>query len=342
MSRRYVPEAARGVRWDDPAFGDRLARRARSCPARATGCTRTSRRDARARHRRDAASSAATRSPAGGRGSRGPRRPGRACPGDGDAPSVARRHAGRPARPGGARGAVARCAPTHLLHLAWYAEPGKFWTPRRTSRGSRRPRPPARVRRRRAAACVARRHLRRVRLGAGLCVEATTPLAPATLYGRLQARAAAVGGGVRARGRVSLAWGRIFFVYGPGEHPGRLGPAGRARSVAGEPAPRPRARRSATFCTSRSARRSPRCSTATSRGRSTSRRPGACRRDLVALVAREAGREDLVRSARCPGGPRRPAVPRRRPAACARPAGARRAARGRHRPGGGVVAEGGA
>ena len=25
MGHAYVPEAARGVRWDDPAFGDRVA-----------------------------------------------------------------------------------------------------------------------------------------------------------------------------------------------------------------------------------------------------------------------------------------------------------------------------
>jgi nucleoside-diphosphate-sugar epimerase len=56
----------------------------------------------------------------------------------------------------------------------------------------------------------------------GLCAESSTPLRPATLYGTaklsvgqvLQAYARQVG--------ISAASGRVFFTFGPGEHPDRL------------------------------------------------------------------------------------------------------------------------
>jgi nucleoside-diphosphate-sugar epimerase len=112
---------------------------------------------------------------------------------------------------------------THLVHLAWYAEPGRFWTSELNLRwlgaslalfnafathGGQR----AVV----AGSCAEYdwRH--------GYCVEALTPSAPRTLYGAskhalqiaLEAYAAQVG--------LSLAWGRIFFLYGPHEASGRL------------------------------------------------------------------------------------------------------------------------
>ena len=58
----------------------------------------------------------------------------------------------------------------------------------------------------------------------GYCTENLTPLKPATLYGTckdaLHRMAAAAG---REAG-ISSAWGRLFFLYGPGEHEGRLIP----------------------------------------------------------------------------------------------------------------------
>ena len=59
-------------------------------------------------------------------------------------------------------------------------------------------------------------------LGAGgLCAEGITPLAPDTLYGRSKLqlyRDLKMHGG-------EFAWPRIFFVYGPGDRPGRFIPA---------------------------------------------------------------------------------------------------------------------
>ena len=64
MGTTYVPEAGRGVRWDDPAFGIEWPAPppAGARSPSATRATRTSRREPRARHRARAASSAATRS----------------------------------------------------------------------------------------------------------------------------------------------------------------------------------------------------------------------------------------------------------------------------------------
>lgn len=55
----------------------------------------------------------------------------------------------------------------------------------------------------------------------GLCAEGTTPLGPDTLYGRAKLQ---LYRDLEARGR-DFAWPRIFFVYGPGDRPGRFIPA---------------------------------------------------------------------------------------------------------------------
>ncbi len=59
----------------------------------------------------------------------------------------------------------------------------------------------------------------------GMCSEHRTPLRPSTLYG---ASKQAVGAAVTAYGAAHgppTAWGRVFFLYGPGEHPQRLLPS---------------------------------------------------------------------------------------------------------------------
>jgi nucleoside-diphosphate-sugar epimerase len=57
------------------------------------------------------------------------------------------------------------------------------------------------------------------------CSEDLTPIRPAWLYGKCKA---ACWAGIEAAAqayRFSAAWGRIFFVYGPGDPPGRLIPS---------------------------------------------------------------------------------------------------------------------
>ncbi len=127
--------------------------------------------------------------------------------------------------------------PTHLLHLAWYAEPGIYW---RSARNLDYVAASLALVRAFAESGGSRF------VGAGTCaeydwsherlVEATTPLLPATLYGaskhglRLLIEAFA-----RETG-LSAGWGRIFLLYGPHEHPARLVPSIVRALIAGEPA----------------------------------------------------------------------------------------------------------
>ena len=134
---------------------------------------------------------------------------------------------------------VAEVGPTHLLHLAWYAEPGEFWDSVENLRWT-------------AAslellgAFAASGGRRFVGAGtcaeydwsvAGRCVEGRTPLRPATLYGACKDAMRRVVEATSRERRLSAAWGRVFFPYGPGEHSDRLVPSTALRVLQGEPAP---------------------------------------------------------------------------------------------------------
>lgn len=133
---------------------------------------------------------------------------------------------------------VAEVEPTHLLHLAWYTEHGKFWAAVENLSWVG-----ASLKLFEAFAAVGGRRV----VAAGTCVEyapegdapcseASTPLAPATLYGACKhATHVALEAFARQAG-LSAAWGRLFFPYGPGEPPGRLVPSVARALVAGEPA----------------------------------------------------------------------------------------------------------
>jgi nucleoside-diphosphate-sugar epimerase len=118
--------------------------------------------------------------------------------------------------------------PSHLLHFAWVATPGVYWTSPENRRW-----------------LAASQHLlqsfqenggtRVVMAGScaeydwsrvGVCNERCSPLADdgvaITPYAECKIamqRALATYGSVR---HLSTAWGRIFFQFGPGEHPDRL------------------------------------------------------------------------------------------------------------------------
>lgn len=128
-------------------------------------------------------------------------------------------------RPGSAAALVEAVRPTHLLHLAWYAEPGKFWTAQENIVWLRASlellEEFARAGGRRVAAsgtCAeyAWGH------GDGVCSERETPLAPSTLYGACKLALHTSLAALARREGLSAAWGRIFFLYGPHEHPARL------------------------------------------------------------------------------------------------------------------------
>jgi nucleoside-diphosphate-sugar epimerase len=112
---------------------------------------------------------------------------------------------------------------THLLHPAWCVTPGTFWNTRENYRW-------VSATLDLAAAFVEGGGTRIVGVGTGFeyvasdapCHEERTELCPSSAYAvskdatrRLLARLAATDG-------VSFAWGRVFHLYGPGEHPSRL------------------------------------------------------------------------------------------------------------------------
>lgn len=132
---------------------------------------------------------------------------------------------------------VTEIEPTHLLHLAWYTVPGKFWTARQNVDWLE-----ASLRLLRAFAAAGGR--RAVMAGScaeydwshGRCSEAETPLAPATLYGSCKNALQSVGSSFASEAGFSFGWGRIFFVYGPFEDPARLVPSVAKSLLEGVPA----------------------------------------------------------------------------------------------------------
>jgi nucleoside-diphosphate-sugar epimerase len=114
--------------------------------------------------------------------------------------------------------------PTHLLHLAWYAEPGKYQMSEQNyvwcragidllrafaaAGGSRAVF---------AGSCFEYDH------SAGVCSETDTRCAPTTRYGACKLALSEVV--THPPGDLSTAWGRVFYLYGPGEHPSRLVPS---------------------------------------------------------------------------------------------------------------------
>jgi nucleoside-diphosphate-sugar epimerase len=117
--------------------------------------------------------------------------------------------------------------PTHLLHLAWVVTPGAFWT-------SPLNWPWVDASLKLLAAFGAVSGQRAVMVGscaeyapsADPCVEAQTPLAPATVYSACKAALGVMlPTFARQYGVPSAAWARVFYLYGPGEQPERLVPS---------------------------------------------------------------------------------------------------------------------
>jgi nucleoside-diphosphate-sugar epimerase len=114
--------------------------------------------------------------------------------------------------------------PSHLLHLAWCATPGAFWTDLDNLRWVE------------TSARLARQFAdaggqRLVGVGScaeydwtagGRCSEQDTPLRPATLYGAAKLSVATALGAWAGEAGLSFGWARLFHLYGPGEPPGKL------------------------------------------------------------------------------------------------------------------------
>jgi nucleoside-diphosphate-sugar epimerase len=124
-----------------------------------------------------------------------------------------------------------RVVPTHLLHFAWIATPGVYWQSEDNFRWLaasehllRRFHAQGGVRVVMAGSCVEYDWSK-----GGVCEERSSPMADAAMrlspYATakiaLQKSLAEFAG----REHLSAAWGRIFFQYGPYEHPDRLVPS---------------------------------------------------------------------------------------------------------------------
>jgi nucleoside-diphosphate-sugar epimerase len=207
-------------------------------------------------------------------------------------------------------GLLAKLAPSHLLHLAWYAEPGAFW------------RSPDNVR-----WVEASLRLLRAFRGAGgrravlagtcaeyrwdevtHCIEGQTPLEPATLYGASKHALHTAAEPWAEEVGLSLAWGRIFFVFGPFEHPARLVSSVARALIAGEEAPTSSGEQLRDFLSSVDLGDAFAALLASDvRGAVNVASGEALRiRDLVEAVARAAGRPDLLRIGARPPSPGEP------------------------------------
>jgi len=127
--------------------------------------------------------------------------------------------------------------PESLLHLAWYAEHGKFWSSPENVRWVE-----ASLALMRALVAVGGRRL----VMAGTCAEYAwsravysegAPERPATLYGAAKHGLHVIAAALAEQTGLSLAWGRLFFLYGPFEAPERFVPSIVLPLLRGERAP---------------------------------------------------------------------------------------------------------
>lgn len=121
---------------------------------------------------------------------------------------------------------VKEAGATHLLHLAWYAEHGKYWTSPLNLRWLE-------ATTRLVEAFCAADGQRVVVAGTcaeydwsyGYCRESSTPLNPVTLYGSAKDATRRLVMAICAQHQVPCAWGRVFLPFGTGESEQRLIPS---------------------------------------------------------------------------------------------------------------------
>lgn len=132
---------------------------------------------------------------------------------------------------------VGEIEPEILVHLAWYTEPGKYWSS------------PENVRWVEASLALLRAFAAadgRRAVVAGTCAEyewsrgvyaESAPLHPGTLYGAAKHGLQVVASAFAERAGLELAWGRLFFLYGTHEPPERFVTSIVLPLLRGEPAP---------------------------------------------------------------------------------------------------------
>lgn len=121
---------------------------------------------------------------------------------------------------------VEKAGATHLLHLAWYAEHGSYWTSALNLRWVE-----ASVR---LVEAFCQRGGRQVVVSGtcaeydwshGYCREDITPVNPSTLYGIAKDATRRLVTAICSSHGANCTWGRVFIPYGPGEASARLVPS---------------------------------------------------------------------------------------------------------------------
>jgi nucleoside-diphosphate-sugar epimerase len=214
--------------------------------------------------------------------------------------------------PAAAVSLIEQVRPSHLLHFAWYAVPGKFWSAPENAAWVE-----ASIRLLRAfsdaggeRATMSGSCAEYDWTGSGVLSELRTPLLPSTYYGVSKHALASVGAGLAAERGFSFAWGRIFFGYGPHEQPGRLVSQVAAALVKGEPAPTSEGTQRRDFLHARDV-----AAAFVALLDSDVEGPvnigsgdAVAVRDVISLIAAAAGRPDLVRWGEIPQRPGDPPV----------------------------------
>jgi len=196
------------------------------------------------------------------------------------------------------RGLLEAVRPDTILHLAWNVAPGRFWrSPDNLDWVA------ATVSLFRAFAEVGGRRF----VGAGTCAEydwtsvgpldpASTPIRPATFYGVAKAAVHDVLAGAADVTGVEVGWGRLFFLYGPGEKPGRLVSDVARSLLAGRPVDVGTGEERRDFMHVADVAEAFVRLVEAEGGRTVNIASGACpqMREIVSTIARTIGREELV------------------------------------------------
>ena len=138
---------------------------------------------------------------------------------------------------GSAKALVGEVQPTHLLHLAWFVVPGKLITAPENFAWVRASMDLVQE-------FAAQGGKRLTVCGSsyeydwsyGYCSEKQTPLVPNNVYGSCKQALCLMVQSFASQSALSAAWGRVFFLYGPNEHPQRLVSSVILSLLKGEPA----------------------------------------------------------------------------------------------------------
>ncbi len=138
---------------------------------------------------------------------------------------------------GRAAALVGEVKPTHLLHLAWFVVPGKLITSPENFAWVRSSfdlvQQFAEQGGKRLTVCGSGYEYD---WNYGYCSEKLTPAVPNTVYGSSKQALNLLVQSFASQAALSAAWGRVFFLYGPNEHPQRLVSSVILSLLKGEPA----------------------------------------------------------------------------------------------------------